>query len=109
MNNYAPEYTKKERIAIIVKSLLLALPIYAVAQLWFFDWLREYADNANYYYYYYYYGNITGVHLLMYSMFVGLPLLPAIILFIFEGRRSLKIIKLWQSPLPGEKVFNKTM
>ncbi|MBQ0727711.1 hypothetical protein [Thalassolituus oleivorans] len=105
MNNYAPEYTKKERIAIIVKSLLLALPIYAVAQLWFFDWLREYADNANCYYY----GNITGVHLLIYSMFVGLPLLPAIMLFIFEGRRSLKVIKLGQSPLPGEKVFKKTM
>lgn len=104
MNYYAPEYTKRERIVFVLKQMLWFLPLYAATELWFFDWLAEYSDNANCYYY----GNITGVHLVMYGLFVGIPLFIGITIAIFEGRRAIKIFRLGQSPLPGEKVFKKT-
>lgn len=104
MSNYAPEYTKRERAIIVLKHVLWLVPLYAVTELWLFDWLSRYADNANCYQY----GSITGVHLLMYGLFVGLPLSFAIIVLILEGRRSIKILKVGQNPLPEEKVFRKT-
>ena len=104
MSNFAPEYTKRERIVFVLKQMLWFLPLYAATELYFFDWLAEYSDNANCHFY----GNITGVHLVMYGLFAGIPLFVAIIMAIFEGRRSIKIIKLGQNPLPGEKVFKKT-
>jgi len=104
MSNCAPEYSKRERIVFVLKHILWFVPLYAATELWFFDWLAKYSDNANCYYY----GNITGVHLVMYGLFVGLPLSSAIIIAILEGHRSIKIIKLGQNPLPEEKVFKKT-
>ena len=76
----------------------------AATELWLFDWLIKYSDNANCYYY----GNITGVHLIMYGLFVGIPLSLAIILAACTARSSIGIIKLGQYPLPGEKVLRKT-
>jgi uncharacterized membrane protein len=85
--------------------MLWFIPLYAVIEIWFFDWLSEYSANANCYNY----GNITGVHLVMYGLFVGLPLLITFVVVLFEGHRSIKILKLGENPLPGEKVFKKTM
>lgn len=104
MINYAPTYTKRERIVWVLKQMLWFLPLYAATELWFFDWLVEYSHNANCYSY----GHITGVHLIMYGIFVGIPLFFCTIIILFEGRRSIKIIRLGQNPLPGEKVFKKT-
>jgi len=104
MPNHAPEYTTRERITFVLKHMLWFIPLVAATELWFFDWLSEYADNANCYIY----GSITGVHLIMYGLFVGIPLSLVILLSILEGRRAIKVIKLGQNPLPGEKVFKKT-
>ena len=104
MSEYGPEYTKRERIALVLKILAWVIPIYLVAQFWFFDWFSEYSENANCYNY----GNINGVHLVFYGLFVFMPFSFAIVLFLFEGRRSIKVIKLGQSPLPNEKVLRPT-
>ncbi len=104
MSEYAPEYTKRERIVLVLKMLAWAIPTYLVAQFWFFDWLSEYSENANCYNY----GNINGVHLVLYGLFVFMPLSLGIILFLFEGVRSIKVIKFGQNPLPNEKVFRPT-
>jgi len=104
MSNYAPEYTKRERVVFVIKQLLWFLPLFLVTKLWLVDWLSGYADEANCYHH----GNITGVHIIMYGLFVGIPLFVAILLTTLEGRRALKVIKLGQSPLPEEKVFTKT-
>ena len=104
MNEYAPEYSKKERIILVLKLLAWAVPVYLVAQFWFFDWLSEYARHANCYQY----GNINGVHLVFYGVFVFIPLSVAFLLVLFEGRRSIKIFKLAQNPLPNEKVLRRT-
>lgn len=101
---YAPEYTTKERINIILKALAWAVPLFATLKFWFFPWLKQYSANAHCYQY----GNFTGLHIIFYGLFIGLPLLMACMLLILEGKRSINIIKLGQSPLPGEKVLSPT-
>ena len=104
MDEYAPEYTKKERIALVLKIMTWAVPAYLIAEFWFFDWLSEYAENANCYNY----GNVNGLHLIFYGLFFFMPLSLALIVFLFEGRRCIKVLKLGQNPLPNEKVLKPT-
>jgi len=104
MNYYATEYTRKERTMFVLKHLIWVLPLFAVTKFWFLPWLEGYAEVAHCYNY----GEFTGIHVVFYGLFVGLPLLSAIILFIGEGPRSIKVIQLGQSPLPNEKVFTPT-
>jgi hypothetical protein len=104
MNEYAPEYTKKERIILVAKILIWVIPLYLFAEFWLFDRLAEYAANANCQQY----GNVNGAHLMIYGTFVLIPLSFAGVLFLIEGRRSIKIIKLGQNPLPDEKVLRQT-
>ncbi len=104
MSDYAPEYTKKEIIDKIIKISIWLVPLTLATELWLFDWFDEYVKNANCYQY----GSITGVHLVFYWVFVGIPLTFFGILAFFEGSRSLKILKLGRNPLPDEKVYKKT-
>jgi hypothetical protein len=101
---FAPEYTKKERIWLIVKNLIWFTPILVFCELWFFDWLGEYAKVAHCYEY----GPIKGTHLIMYGLFVGLPFTLATLLFVLEGVKAIKVIKVGQFPLPGQKVVKPT-
>ncbi|MEY8241014.1 MAG: hypothetical protein RPT25_11760 [Cycloclasticus sp.] len=104
MNKFAPEYTKKERVNFIIKTLLWAAPLFAVTKFWFFPWFENYAENPHCYDY----GYFTGVQVVFYGTFVFMPLMFAVVFFMVDGRRSLKVIKLGQNPLPEEKVFKKT-
>jgi hypothetical protein len=104
MRGYAPEYTKRERIIYGLKLLAWMIPIALFLKLWFFGWLSEFSRNANCYNY----GSINGVHLVLYGLFVFMPLSFALVMFLIEGRRSIKIIKLRQNPLPNEKVLKPT-
>jgi len=102
--NYAPEYTKKERIIFVIKNMAWAILLFVFAEFWFFDWLSEYSKNANCYNY----GDINGVHLVFYGLFVFMPLLFVVIIFFTVGQRSIKVFKMGQSPLPNERVFRPT-
>jgi len=104
MSDYAPEYTRRERIIFLVKHMLWFVPLLIATEFWFFDRLEEFSNQAHCYRY----GNITGFHLLMYGMFVGIPLSSAVLIAALEGRRSLEVLRLGQNPLPGEKVFQRT-
>lgn len=104
MNEFAPEYSKKERAILLLKHMAWAIPLFAITKYHFLPWFEVYAENAHCYRY----GNITGTDLVFYGLFVGLPLLFAIALFLLEGTNSIKIIRLGQSPLPGKKVFKPT-
>ena len=104
MSDYAPEYTKIERLRIIAKHLAWAIPTVAIFKLWFFPWFSEYADNAHCYDY----GYFSGTQLALYSVYVGIPIVAALLVFAIEGIRSLRVMRLGQSPLPGEKVFSPT-
>ena len=102
--DYAPEYTTKERINIFLTVLAWGGPLVAALQFWFFPWLKQYSENAHCYQY----ANFTGLHIILYGLFVGFPLLMTSLMVIIEGKRTVNIIKLGQSPLPGEKVLSPT-
>lgn len=104
MSEYAPEYTKKEIIEKVIKMSIWFIPLMLVTHFWFFDWFGKYVENAHCHQY----GPITGVHLVFYWLFVGIPLFSFAVLALCEGNRSLKILKVGQNPLPNEKVYKKT-
>lgn len=104
MTEYAPEYTKKEKIIITLKNIAWALPLLLICQLGFFPWLEQYANNEPCYQY----GSITNMHLIFYGIFVGIPLSITFLLLALQGSRNLNILKLGQAPLPNEKVFAQT-
>ena len=104
MSEYAPEYTKKERIVLGIKMLAWIVLIYVFFKFWFFDWFDEYSKNANCYSY----DGIKRLHIIFYGIFVCVPLSFALLLFLTEGIRSIKVIRLGQDPLPNEKVLKST-
>ena len=104
MSEYAPEYSRRERVILIARHLAWLLPLFAVTKYWFFPWLDRYVGNAHCYDY----GWVTGVELVYYGIFVGLPLHIVLVFLFVEGRRSYKVIRVGQNPLPGEKVFKPT-
>ena len=104
MNDFAPLYTTRERVQLVLKILAVATPVYLLSQFWLFPWLQNYASFANCHTY----GDINGVHLLMYGIFVFSPLSLALLIWLLEGKRCLRILRVGQNPLPGEKVLRKT-
>ncbi|HKJ51894.1 MAG TPA: hypothetical protein VKB27_10320 [Gammaproteobacteria bacterium] len=86
------------------KLLAVAVPVYLAGYYWLFPWLRRYARTANCIYF----GEISALQLLAYGVFVGIPLSMALLVWLIEGARSVRVWKLGQHPLPGEKVLRKT-
>lgn len=104
MSEFAPEYTKKEKLIILLKHLTWATPLILATQYLFFPWFTEFADQSHCYQY----AGYSGTELMFYGLFVGLPLTFALLILLFEGARAVTIIRLGQSPLPNEKVFKPT-
>ncbi|MES2820043.1 MAG: hypothetical protein V4812_13765 [Pseudomonadota bacterium] len=104
MQHYAPLYNTRERVRLSLITLAWVVPLIAAGQLLFLPWLRGYAALAHCQDY----GVFTGVQALFYGVCVGLPLLFAVTLLAVMGRRSLRIIRLGQCPLPHEKVLRPT-
>jgi hypothetical protein len=104
MSECAPEYTRREKMALLVKHLAWAAPLFAVTKFWFLPWFKAYAQNAHCQDY----GYFTGMHVVFYFVFVFLPIGSALAIFAIEGRRCIKVIQVGQNPLPNEKVLRKT-
>ena len=104
MAEFAPLYSTRERILIALKLLAVAAPVYLAGYYWLFPWLRQYAQTANCEYF----GGISGLQLLVYGVFVGIPLSMALLVWLIEGARAVRVWKLGQHPLPGEKVLRRT-
>ena len=105
MSQEAPLYTTRERVVILLKVLGFFGPLFLLSWLWLLPWLDEYTATANCQFY----GELTGVHLLLYGVFVAAPLSLALVILLFEGPRSLRVLRLGQNPLPGEKVLRRTL
>lgn len=104
MTEYAPEYTRKERLFLLLKYFFIFTPLFAVTQFWFMPWFKGYVERSHCMDY----GSFTGSHVVFYFIFVFIPFSSALLIFLTEGLRSLRVIRLGQNPLPGEKVFKKT-
>ncbi len=104
MSDYAPLYSKRERIRIALWLAALLLPFTLFLQYWLRPRVEAYARFANCQVY----GDINGVHVLLYAIFTGAPLFMALLLLLLFGRRSMRLFRHRQDPLPGEKVLRKT-
>ena len=103
---YSPEYTQKEKVSMVIKYGSWMLLFYLCFQYYFLPWLSNYAGSTHCYNYGGSY--ISGAHFIWYGIFTLLPLSIAFSLFLLEGRRSIKILKIGQNPLPNEKMFQST-
>ncbi|MFZ9038795.1 MAG: hypothetical protein ACO3DT_12125 [Gammaproteobacteria bacterium] len=101
---YAPLYSRKERIRIALMLAVIITPIALISHFWLIPRISAYAEFANCYSY----GNMDGLQLLLKVAFVYLPLSFAIFLLLLLGRRCIRIIRARQDPLPGEKVLRPT-
>jgi hypothetical protein len=104
MDEFAPLYSRRERIRIALILAAITASLFLVAQFWFIPWVSHYASHANCYFY----GEMNGVELLFYAIFVGSPLSLGLTVLILLGPRSLRVIRAGQDPLPGEKVLRRT-
>lgn len=85
MSEYAPEYTKRERLLIIAKLSIWAAPLFVVSKLWLMPWFEEYVKTSHCVNY----GYFTGTQLVFYFIFVATPIITALALFVVEGPRSI--------------------
>jgi hypothetical protein len=101
---YAPEYSRQEKRRQLFRALAWALPFLVVVNFYWLPWFNQYAEHAHCYKY----GSFTGFHIVLYALFVAVPVVLAIALFSFMGPRFIKVLRIGQFPLPGEKVFRPT-
>ncbi len=104
MSDYAPLYSKRERIRMVLIALALLVVFYLVIDNWFKPWLEDYISYANCRVY----NGYTGVQVLLYAMFVGAPLSMALFFALLFAPYSIRVLKSKQDPPPGDKVLRKT-
>lgn len=104
MNEYAPEFSRKEKIAQFCKGAVIGFIVAFGYKYIIFPLVIELLNNGHCYQY----GYFTGTHLGLYFIFVAQPIGSAILLFVFKWAWCVKVIRLSQNPLPGDKVGGKT-
>ena len=101
---YAEQYTTRERVRLVAIALGVVLPLMGVAELWALPALEEFAEAS---YCYEWYG-VSGTAVLIYGVFVGLPVLGALIIGMPEAYYGIRMIRTKQNPPPGTKVMTRT-
>lgn len=101
---YAPQYSKAERLRRLFIALAITLPIFAFLQFIFFPWLRDFSANAACRSLW----GMSGHHIVFYGTFVGIPLLIFIGAGISLLPDILRIMASGQYPPPGRKTYHPT-
>jgi hypothetical protein len=101
---FAEEYTSAERARFVAVGVAVGAAIVVAGKLWFFPWLGQFVASAPCRSVL----GISGLAVLFYGLFVGLPLSSAILVSATVGRRGYKILKGNRVPPVGEKVFRTT-
>ena len=101
---YAEQYSTRERVKLIAVALGIFGPLVLATELWVFPALREFADTS----YCYEWLGVNGTTLLMYGLFVGLPLGNALAIGVPAAVFGTRIIRDKQFPPCGQKVFKRT-
>lgn len=103
-DEYAEEYSRRERIRFVIIAAVILLPVVLLTELWVFPTLREFAEKSQCYQVF----GVSGTALLMYGLFTGLPLFAAAVLGLPLAWRGLRIVRDQRSPPLGAKVFLRT-
>lgn len=101
---FAEEYSFAERVRLICVGVPVGGVWILAWKVWLRPWLDAFVESAPCRPAF----GISGVTVLWYGLFVGLPLLLACILACMEGRRGLRILRDGQSPPIGQKVLRPT-
>ncbi|MED5239767.1 MAG: hypothetical protein VX379_09355 [Pseudomonadota bacterium] len=104
MEQWAPQYSRRERLTLLALHGAWAVPLLLVSQWLFFPWLETFVATAPCRQV----GPFSAMGVLLYGIFVGLPGSFVLVVLAIEGRHSLRVWQLAQHPLPGEKVLKPT-
>lgn len=104
MEEFAQEYSKKEKIYILGKYLSIALAVVLLSEYWLFPAINVFAENSACLEYF----GVNGFVIFWYSVFVRIPLFSAFVMWWFIGRIGIRILRDGQVPPKGEKVFHPT-
>ncbi|NHZ94962.1 hypothetical protein [Massilia sp. CCM 8734] len=100
-NEFAEQYTRAERRRLALLILTAGAALLVVTKLWFFPWLAAFAASAECREI----GGVNGVKLVFYGVFVGMPLLLALVLGAILGVPGYKSLRSGQFPAAGVKVW----
>lgn len=98
---YAPQYSKAERQKRILHALLLAAPLIISIEYLLLPWLRSAIQAAPCYQW----QNWSGLELLWYGLFVGLPASIGLIQLLLSLPQALASFRQRQYPPAGVKTF----
>lgn len=101
---FAEPYTKEDAIRIVVIGTLAGAAVVILGKSWLFPSLKEFATTAPCRAVW----GIDGMTVLWYGLFVGLPLLAALLTLATLGWRGYKIFRDGQFPPLKEKVARPT-
>lgn len=104
MPQYAPQYTRAERLRKVVPMGALALLAIFLLHTFFFPWFNEFSANAHCRSLW----GISGTTVVFYSALVLVPILVFIFVALSIVPRALKILASGQYPPPGEKTYHLT-
>jgi hypothetical protein len=101
---FAPEYSLKEKLRIIAVSLLVGSIFIFAMKLVFFPWLTAFASTNPC-------NKVLGLsaaQVLWYGMFVGMPMMFALLIGGFGAYQGARVLRDGQSPPVGQKVMRPT-
>ena len=104
VEEFAEEHTNTERIRFVALGMLAGALVVGVCKLWFFPWLSAFSASAPCRSVF----GLSGSTVLAYGLFVGMPLLAALLVSVTLGRRGLRIVREGRVPTSGKKVFRRT-
>lgn len=97
-------YTPRERIRFVAFGVAAGLLAIGISKLWFFPWLHEFATSAPCRTVF----GRSGTAVLLYGVFVGLPVFAALVVAATLGLRGIRILRDGRVPPRGEKSFRLT-
>lgn len=103
IEEFAPEYTQKEKLKILILGVVAGVLTVAIMKLWGFPKLREFAAVAHNVKVF----GLPGTEVLLYGIFVGIPLIVMLSLLPLSIQ-GYRVLKDGQFPYKNSKVFKKT-
>ncbi|HLD68781.1 MAG TPA: hypothetical protein VJA19_22415 [Pseudomonas sp.] len=101
---FAPEYSRVERIRLVLGGTLAGALLVYGAQTWLFPGIKAFATLAPCRQVL----GIDGLTVLWYGLFVGLPLHVAVLMLLTFGWQGYKVLRDGQFPAAGTKVYRPT-
>lgn len=101
---FAEEYSLPDKVRLLAIYLTVAAAAVFVAKSWLLPAIHQFSGSAHCREVL----GFSGVSVLFYGLFVGMPLSLALLVGLIMGRRGHRILRDGQMPPIGEKVFRPT-